>query len=91
MRNTSDKTNRISRAFSIVLAKYEITGSKLAHTANVQPKQISVLKCGSRDLSVKTFDRIVRALPETARKDFLRLAYDENITAADWTLVKNYL
>lgn len=61
-----------SQAFRETMFRFELKGVDIASSAGVKQGQITALKKGD-NITLQTFEKIVRALPDDARHYFLHL------------------
>jgi transcriptional regulator with XRE-family HTH domain len=61
---------------SLVMQRYELTGTQLAHNSGLSEAQISNFKTGRKSLATESLIKLIMALPDYARVQFLEDVFD---------------
>ncbi|AFY72056.1 hypothetical protein Pse7367_3833 (plasmid) [Thalassoporum mexicanum PCC 7367] len=61
---------------SLVMQRHELTGTQMAHQSGLSEAQISNFKTGRKSLATESLIKLIMALPNDARVEFLEAAFD---------------
>ena len=64
-------------ALNSTIKVFKLTAREIADNAGMSPQQLSKYRNGHHDIYADTLDRVIKALPKTARFYYLALLSDD--------------